>query len=110
MSQLQPFRPSHLAARDARGLDRSLSSLRMQTTTELATIDAAGEKFAAVMEINRELTRQAILDSVQIAQVEAAGAQLVPHAAGRLSFLADQHAVQAAGIMSRAHQTLGRLA
>lgn len=110
MSDLQPFHPqTSLAPRDARALDRSLSTLRAHTTTELAVIDAAGQKIEEIQAINTQLTRQAIVDSVQVAQLEATGSQLVPHATRRLSYLADQHAQQAASIMSQAHHRLGRL-
>ena len=96
--------------RDARALDRSLSALCVDSVSGLAVIGSAGEKHDEILAINTELTRHALVDTVQVAQLEAAGAQLVPLATGRLQFLADQHAIRASSILDRAHRDLGRLA
>jgi hypothetical protein len=95
---------------DARSLDRQMSSLRAGTSAALATINAAGDKWEEVLQVNTLLTGQVLRDTVQVAQAEAYGAQLVPHAAHRLSFIADQHAMQESQILGHAHRALGRLA
>lgn len=109
MTNLQPYNPG-MSSRDARALDRSLSALRANCAGELAVIDSAGRKWEEIIEINDQLTLQAAVSTVRIAQAEAVGAQLVPHAARRLNYLADQHAMNTADILDRAHRELGRLA
>lgn len=99
-----------MSSRDTRALDRSLSAVRADSVSGLAVIGSAGEKHDEILTINTELTRHAMVDTVQVAQLEAAGAQLVPHATGRLQYLADQHALRAGSILDRAHRDLGRLA
>lgn len=99
-----------MSSRDARALDRSLSAVRVGTVTDLAVIDSAGRKWEEIMEISDQLTQQAMVSAVRVAQAEAAGAQIAPHAVRRLSYLADQHAMNTADIIDRAHRDLGRLA
>lgn len=99
-----------MSPRDSRALDRSLSGVRADSVRGLAIIGSAGERHDEILTINTELTRHALVDTVQVAQMEASGAQLVPHAAGRLQYLADQHTIRAGSILDRAHRDLGRLA
>lgn len=98
------------ARREARDLARTMGSIQVGSRTDLARIDAAGQLFGEILTMGTQLTQQALMDTVQVAQAEAIGAQMAPHAAGRLQYLANMHTMGQAAVVMQAQRALGRLA
>ncbi|ACV80904.1 hypothetical protein Namu_4625 [Nakamurella multipartita DSM 44233] len=89
---------------------RAVANVQAGTVVQIARIDAAAQRHGAVADGVTAVTGRALQHVAMISQAEQQLAQTVPHASGRLSAIADAHALAMQATVIDAARALGRLA
>lgn len=108
MSNLQPYIPIDGLARDARRAGRAISRHQAGGLVRISQVDTDTDVGLAKMDALTAATGQAMGAVVRVAQAQRHLEQLAPEAAGRLSFLADDHMLSMSDVMADLRRDLRR--
>lgn len=112
MSNLVPAGSAgiQLSSRSQRVLGRQLATIQSRTAVDLASIDAAAQRWEGVAQGVTSVTNVAQQCVALVAQAEQTIAQAVPQAAPRLALIGGMHAIAMASVVMDTAAALGRLA
>ena len=108
MSDLIPYSAPLTLAREARQSLRAIARTRARAEVRVAEVDASTDVTLAKVDNLTMATGAAMQQVVRIARVQRELEQLVPEASGRLNFLADDHLLGCAEMMSDLRRELRR--
>jgi hypothetical protein len=103
-----PYTGGELLGRDSRRAARTISRYQAQTQVRVAGTDQETDVSLAKLESSTAVTGQAMAAVVRVAQLQKQLETLAPEASGRLSMLADGHAISLVEIAADHQRTLRR--
>ena len=107
-TEIMPFGASGLANRKSRHALRAIGRTRAIADVRIAEVDASTDVTLAKIDNLTMATGSAMQQVVRVARVQRELEQLAPEASGRLNFLADDHLLGCAELMSDLRRELRR--
>ena len=108
MSDLMPYGGGGAIGRDARRASRAISRDRLGAQVRTSAVDSATDVALAKVDNLTMATGSAMQSVTRVAQAQRQLEQLAPEAAGRLAFLADDHMLGCAELLSDLRRDLRR--
>lgn len=99
-----------LSRASERALSRTLAGVQVSSAVQVARIETAAQRHAAVADGVTAVTGKTLQHVALVSQAEQQLAMTVPHASGRLAAIADAHALALQATVIDAAQALRRLA
>jgi IS30 family transposase len=109
MSELTTFNEGSALARDARRFGREISRGRLGTQIRTSQVDNATDVTLAKVENLTMATGNAMQQITRVAQAQRQLEMIAPDAAGRLAFIADDHMLGCAELLSDLRRDLRRI-
>lgn len=100
---------SGVLARDVRGTGRTISRIESNGLVRQTAVDVEADIVVHKIEVQTSALGAGLGAIGRVAQAVTAIEQLAPQASGRLTMLAEQHALTIADEVDRLHQRLRRL-
>lgn len=108
MANIEPYSGSELAMRDGRRAGRAISRNRAGALVRVSGTDADADVAQAKIDNLTMATGTAMSSVVRVAQAQRHLEQLVPEAAGRLAYLADDHMLGMGEVLADLRRTMRR--
>ena len=109
MSDVIPYSAPLALAREARQSIRAIARTRARAEVRIAEVDASTDVTLAKIDNLTMANGAAMQQVVRVARVQRELEQLAPEAAGRLNFLADDHLLGCAELLSDSRRELRRI-
>ena len=109
MSELATHSGGNALARDARRFGREISRGRLDTQIRTSQIDNATDVTLAKVENLTMATGNAMQQITRVAQAQRQLEMMTPDAAGRLAFIADDHMLGCAELLSELRRDMRRI-
>jgi hypothetical protein len=109
MSEITSYTGDGALGRDARRASRAVSRGRLGTQIRTSAVDNTTDVVLAKVENLTMATGSAMQQVTRVAQAQRQLEQLAPEAAGRLAFLADDHMLGCAELLSDLRRDLRRV-
>ena len=109
MSELAPYSGSSAPSRDARRSSREIARGRLGTQVRASLVDNATDVNMAKVDNLTMATGNAMQQVIRVAQAQRQLEQMIPEAAGRLAYLADDHLLGCSELLADLRREMRRI-